>query len=111
MCKKQTSVYHSSTGSEITSLDAGLRMDGIPALDSWDVVIEVLHSSNNVPPTQKISTPKSKPRGAAGNCVRDNVRNIRLKKEGDRSVHQLSELDFVTTNAHYSQGKAQLYNF
>ena len=31
MCKKQTSVSHSSTGSEIISLDAGLRLDGIPA--------------------------------------------------------------------------------
>ena len=33
MCKKQTSVSHSSTESEIISLDAGLRLDGIPALD------------------------------------------------------------------------------
>ena len=33
--------------SEIVSLDAGLRMDGIPALDLWDVVIEILHSSNH----------------------------------------------------------------
>ena len=30
-------------------MDAGLRMDGIAALDLWDLVIEVLHSSNNVP--------------------------------------------------------------
>ena len=28
MCKKETSVSHSSTESEIISLDAGLRMDG-----------------------------------------------------------------------------------
>ena len=33
MCKKQTSVSHSSTKSEIISLDGGLRMDGKPALD------------------------------------------------------------------------------
>ena len=33
MCKKQTSVSHSSTESEIISLDAGLRLDGIPALE------------------------------------------------------------------------------
>ena len=32
MCKKQSSVSHSSTESEITSLDAGLRLDGITAL-------------------------------------------------------------------------------
>ena len=33
MCKKQTSVSHSSTEAEVISLDAGIRMDGIPALD------------------------------------------------------------------------------
>ena len=33
MCRKQTSVSHSSTESEIISLDAGLRVDGILALD------------------------------------------------------------------------------
>ena len=33
---------HSSTESEIISLDAGLRMDGSLALDAWDLVIEVL---------------------------------------------------------------------
>ena len=32
---------HSSTESEITSLDAGLRTDGLLALDLWDVVIDV----------------------------------------------------------------------
>ena len=47
MCKKQTSVSHSSTEAEVISLDAGLRMDGIPALDLWDLVIEVFHSSPN----------------------------------------------------------------
>ena len=47
MCKKQTSVSHSFTESEIISLDAGLRMDGILVLDLWDVVIEVFHSSKN----------------------------------------------------------------
>ena len=47
MCEKQTSVSHSSTEAEVISLDAGLRMDGIPALDLWDLVIEVFHSSPN----------------------------------------------------------------
>ena len=47
MCKKQTSVSHSSTEAEIISLDGGLRMDCIPALDLWDLVIEVFHSVPN----------------------------------------------------------------
>ena len=33
MCKKQTAVSHSSTESEIISLDAGLRLHGLPALE------------------------------------------------------------------------------
>ena len=47
MCKKQTSVSHGSTEDEIIYLDAGLRMDGIPALDLCNLVIEVFHSSQN----------------------------------------------------------------
>ena len=60
MCTKQTSVSHISTESEIVSLDAGLRMDGLLALDLWDVVIEVLRSSKST---------KSPTHGAAGNCL------------------------------------------
>ena len=37
-CKKQGSVSNSSTDSELTSLDAALRMEGIPALEFWDTV-------------------------------------------------------------------------
>ena len=33
MCKKETAVSHSSTESEIISLDTGLRLDGLPALE------------------------------------------------------------------------------
>ena len=50
VCKKQTTVSHSSTESEIISSDAGSRLDGIPALDVWDLIVAVLlgntHQSN-----------------------------------------------------------------
>ena len=42
MCKKQTSISHSSTESEIISLDAGLRLDGLPDLELWDLIVSVL---------------------------------------------------------------------
>ena len=32
---------------EIIFLDAGLRTDGIPALDLWDSATDVLHSSSD----------------------------------------------------------------
>ena len=47
MCKQQTAISHSSTESEINSLDAGLRMDGIPALDLWDLIVTILHENTN----------------------------------------------------------------
>ena len=49
MCKKQTSVSHSPTESEIILLDAGLRVDGLPALDLLDLVIEVLGMTQRIP--------------------------------------------------------------
>ena len=47
MCKKQTSASRSSIESEIISLDGGLRMDGLPALDLCDIVVEVLRTTND----------------------------------------------------------------
>ena len=48
MCKKQTSVSHSSTESEIISLDTGLRLDGLPALELWDLMVSVLGNVTRV---------------------------------------------------------------
>ena len=58
MCKKQTSVSHSSTDAEVISLDAGLRRDGIPAPTLWDLEIEVFHSVPN-----ETEGPKGEPLG------------------------------------------------
>ena len=48
MCKKQTVVSHSSTESEIISLDTGLRLDGSPALELWDLIVSVFGSVSQV---------------------------------------------------------------
>ena len=48
MCKKQTSVSHSSTESEIISLDTGLRLDGLLALELWDLIVSVLGNVSRV---------------------------------------------------------------
>ena len=93
MCKKQTSVSHSSTESEVILLDVGLRMDGLFALDLWDIVIEVLRSTNNnVQPkhtshqeTESVLDSKSK------------TQHVKRKQK----VAQLSEVDHVPTNTHF----------
>ena len=69
MCKKQTSVSHSSTEVEIISLDAGLRMDGIPALTLWDLV-KVFRSEPN-----KTDVPKRELRGNPSAIVKPNMHN------------------------------------
>ena len=48
MCKKRTAVSHSSTESEIISLDSGLRLDGLPALELWDLIVSVLGNVSRV---------------------------------------------------------------
>ena len=42
MCKREIVVYHSSTESDIISLDIGLRLDGLPALELRDPIVSVL---------------------------------------------------------------------
>ena len=48
MCKKQTAVSHSSTESEIISLDTGLRLDGLPALELCDLIVSVFGNISHI---------------------------------------------------------------
>ena len=48
MCKKQTAVSHSSTESEIISLDTGLRLDGLLALELWDLIVSAFGSVSQI---------------------------------------------------------------
>ncbi len=41
LCKKQGAVSQSAAEAEVISLDAGIRMEGWPALYFWDIVIEL----------------------------------------------------------------------
>ena len=86
MCKKQTSVSHSSKEAEVISLDGCLRMDGIPALDLWDLVIEVFHSSSN-------QTNKTKDvrvlRGNLSANIRPNVRKQNPTNHTDQDFDHL----------------------
>ena len=52
-CKKQGPVSHSSSESEVMSLDAALRMEGLPTLMLWDVILNVL--GNKPMPSQNVS--------------------------------------------------------
>ena len=106
MCKKQASVSHRSTESEIISLDAGIRMDGIPALDLWDLVVEVLHSSTN-------QTKKSKEK-VQGNLLHDTPSRKHTNSPTMTHIQyndlELCNVDYVSSNVN-SQCSAMLHIF
>ena len=103
MCKKQTSVSHSSTEGEIISLDAGLRMDGIPALTLWDLVIEVFHSVPN-----RTDGPKREPRRKPSAVVKPNMHNP-IPIEHTNVIP--TNIDHIPSNTTHSGSSAMLYVF
>ena len=87
MCKKQTSVSHSSTESEIISLDTGLRLDGLPALELWDLIVSVLGNVSRVsdnPGRPEIDTHKRQ----KSHSKIDVVKDIDLVPSNVQSVNQ-----------------------
>ena len=108
MCKKQTSVSHRSTEAEIISLDAGLRMDGIPALDLWTLVIEAFYCNQN-------QLSKTKDSSAHGNLWHHTTSSKRTKNQAKAPTrHDSSELfhiDSVHPNVNFYQSIAMLYVF
>ena len=105
MCKKQTSVSHSSTESEIISLDAGLRLDGIPALDLWDLIVTVLHGN-----TYQSNQVRGNP------CtnlleVRAAPHTLQKRKKSHGMIDVLDNVDFISSNVNSSRKEAMLYVF
>ena len=47
ICKKQPAVSHSTTEAEIVTLDAGLRLEGLPVSIVWECVVDVFSSTKN----------------------------------------------------------------
>ena len=93
MCKKQTAVSHSSTESEIISLDAGLRLDGLPALELWDLIVSVFGSVTQT--SDRTERPVDTERS--------------LKSQG--KINVLKNIDCVPSNVQSSHQEALLYVF
>ena len=73
MCKKQTSVSHSSTEAEIIALDAGLRMVSQLWI-FWNLVAEVIHSSQD-------HSSKTKGLSVQGNLLPNTSSNKRTRNQ------------------------------
>ena len=94
MCKKQTAVSHSSTESEIISLDTGLRLDGLPALELWDLIVSVL---GNV---SRVSDRSGKPES-------DDHKHHKSQKR----IDVMEDIDSVPSNVQSARQEALLYVF
>ena len=93
MCKKQTSVSHSSTESEIISLDAGLRLDGLLALEFWDLIVFVL--GNMTQTTKRPGRPVV----------------IDRSQRSQGKINALINIDCVPSNVQSSHQEALLFVF
>ena len=104
MCKKQTAVLYSSTESEIISLDAGLSVDGIPALDLWDLIVAVLHGNTYQSNQERRDL-----------CT--NLREVRAaphtiqKRKKSHGMIDLDYVDCIPSNVNSSHQEALLYVF
>ena len=94
MCKKQTAVSHSSTESEIISLDTGLRLDGLPALELWDLIVSVL---GNV---SRVSDRSGQP---------DN--DVHERHNFKKKIDVMEDIDSVPSNVQSARQEALLYVF
>ena len=94
MCKKQTAVSHSSTESEIISLDTGLRLDGLPALELWDLIVSVFGSVSQV--SDRSGQPEN---------------DVNKHHKSKRRINILENIDSVPSNIQSSRQEALLYVF
>ena len=94
MCKKQTSVSHSSTESEIISLDTGLRLDGLPALELWDLIVSVFGSVSQIS-------------DRTGQLVND----VNKHHKSQKRINVMGNIDSVPSNVQSSRQEALLYVF
>ena len=87
ICKKRTAVSHSSTESEIISLDTGLILDGLLALELWDLIVSVL---GNV---SRVSDRSGQPDGS------------------QKKIDVMKDIDSVLSNVESARQEALLYVF
>ena len=91
MCKKQTAVSNSSKESEMISLDTGLRLDGLPALELWDLIVSVLGNIS------LISDRTGQP--------------VNGKNKSHNKIDVIQHIDYVPSNVQSSNQEALLYVF
>ena len=96
ICQKQTSFSHSSRESEIISMDAGFRLDVIPALGLWDLIVAVLHG-NTYQSKQERGDP-------CANLVRARPYKLPMRKKYHGMIDEPRNVDFSLNRGFFSSG-------
>ena len=91
ICKKQTSVSHSSTESEIISLDTGLRLDGLPALELWDLIVSVFGNISHI--SDRTGQP------------------VNGRNKSHNKIYVMQDIDSVPSNVQSARQEALLFVF
>ena len=92
---------------KIISLDAGLRTDGIPVLDLWDLSIEVFHSTPN-----QFNNTKDQVRGnSSRNTASNKHSQNQTKFPTQHDDFDVSNVDHFPSNAKSSRFGGMLYIF
>ena len=94
MCKKQTAVSHSSTESEIISLDTRLKFDCLPALELWDLIVSVLGNVSRVS-------------DRSGKLVND----VHKHHKSQKKIDVMENIYSVPSNVQSTRQEASLYVF
>ena len=94
MCKKRTAVSHSSTESEIISLDPGLRLDGLLALELWDLIVSVLGKISRV---------------SDGSGQPDN--DVHKRHKSQKKIDVMEDINTVPSNVQSARQEASLFVF
>ena len=92
--QEQTAVSHSSTESEIISLDAGLRLDVLPALELWDLIVPVFGSVSQIS-------------DGTGQLVND----VKKHHKSQKRINVMENIDSVPSNVQSSRQEALLFVF
>ena len=79
---------------EIISLDAGLRLDGLPALELWDLIVSVLGNIS------RVSDGSGKPES-----------DVHKRHKPHKKIDVIKDIDAVPSNVQFSHLQALLYVF
>ena len=86
--------FKSSTESEIISLDTGLRLDGLPALELRDLIVSILGK------VSRVSDRSGKPES-----------DVHNRHKSHKKINVMQDIDSVPSNVQSARQEALLYVF